>query len=68
MKIKGGCYGSARLSGKATGCCKGILCDGGSVIFKGKYLVNNDAIKSSSEQDYGKLFAGVVNALLKHQG
>ncbi|HBE6106725.1 TPA: DsbA family protein [Escherichia coli] len=39
-----------------------------SFFVKGKYLVNNDAIKSSSEQDYGKLFAGVVNALLKHQG
>lgn len=40
-----------------------------SFFVKGKYLVNNGAIKPSSEQDYGKSFADVVNALLKqHKG
>lgn len=66
-KNKGGGYGSARLSGKATGCCKGIWCDGDSVIFKGKYLVNNGVMKPSSKQNYGKSLADVVSALLKKQ-
>ncbi|MDE9782917.1 DsbA family protein [Escherichia marmotae] len=40
-----------------------------SFFVKGRYLVNNGAIKPSSEQDYGKSFAEVVSALLKqHQG
>ncbi|WP_454767413.1 DsbA family protein [Escherichia coli] len=38
-----------------------------SFFVKGKYLVNNGAIQPSSEQDYGKSFADVVSALLKHQ-
>ncbi|HAW2707026.1 TPA: thioredoxin domain-containing protein [Escherichia coli] len=36
-----------------------------SFFVKGKYLVNNGAIKPSSEQEYGKSFADVVSALLK---
>ncbi|EGO6968466.1 DsbA family protein [Salmonella enterica] len=38
-----------------------------SFFVKGKYLVNNGAIQPSTEQDYGKFFADVVSALLKHQ-
>ncbi|WP_157709428.1 DsbA family protein [Escherichia coli] len=38
-----------------------------SFFVNGKYLVNNKAIKPSSEQDYGKSFADVVSALLKQQ-
>ncbi|ELO4999959.1 DsbA family protein [Escherichia coli] len=36
-----------------------------SFFVKGKYLVNNGAIKPSGEQDYGKSFADVVSELLK---
>lgn len=38
-----------------------------SFFVNGKYLVNNRAIKPSSEQNYGKSFADVVSALLKHK-
>lgn len=37
-----------------------------SFFVNGKYLVNNGAIKAPSEQNYGKYFAEVVRALLKH--
>lgn len=36
-----------------------------SFFVKGKYLVNNGAIKPSGEQDYGKSFADMVSELLK---
>lgn len=40
-----------------------------SFFVKGRYLVNNGGIQPSTEQDYGKSFADVVNALLKqHKG
>ncbi len=38
-----------------------------SFFVRGKYLMNNGAIKPSSEQDYGKAFADVVSVLLKRQ-
>lgn len=38
-----------------------------SFFINGKYLVNNGAIKPSTEQNYGKSFADVVSALLKHK-
>ncbi|HCZ4708630.1 TPA: DsbA family protein [Salmonella enterica subsp. enterica serovar Saintpaul str. CFSAN004144] len=38
-----------------------------SFFIDGKYLVNNGAIKPSSEKNYGKSFADVISVLLKHQ-
>lgn len=39
-----------------------------SFFVNGKYLVNNSAIHSFSEQDYAKGFAKVVSALLQMKG
>lgn len=38
-----------------------------SFFVKGKYLINNDAVRPSGERSYGESFADMVNALLNQR-